>query len=387
MKTRAPLAGALTSIVLATFAGAVEAGPIEPFTVTANAPREREVGPSAKRLMATVKVTCSLECAARATGVLMVERRGKPTLRLRLKADRAELRADRTTELSPRLARSNLKRLNSALDSRGAVASARFRIRAAESSGESARAEAATSYVPGFGIVEANVSPGLAFFDGKREPALGFRFRAPARTDLRVELRRDGGPAVRAWRIGSARPFSKRRVKWSGLTENGGDGRDGRYSFYLGPAGERLKRVGGFKFRGHVFPVEGPHGVRGAVGEFGAGRNGGRTHEGFDITADCGTRLVAARGGEVVRRGFDPVLYGWFLEIRARKSGRRLFYSHLRTAPAVRDGERVRTAQKVGEVGRTGNAASTPCHLHFEIRVDGRSVDPEPELRRWDGWS
>ncbi len=38
-------------------------------------------------------------------------------------------------------------------------------------------------------------------------------------------------------------------------------------------------------------------GTLGEIGEFGADRNGGRTHEGFDITADCGTPLVAAHGG------------------------------------------------------------------------------------------
>ncbi len=50
----------------------------------------------------------------------------------------------------------------------------------------------------------------------------------------------------------------------------------------------------------------------------------------------------------------------------------------------VDDGERVRTGQDVGRIGQTGNAASTPCHLHFEIRVDGRPIDPEPPLRDWD---
>ena len=46
-------------------------------------------------------------------------------------------------------------------------------------------------------------------------------------------------------------------------------------------------------YYGHVFPVQGPHGVRGAIGEFGAPRSGGRIHEGFDIVAACGTELVA----------------------------------------------------------------------------------------------
>ena len=40
-------------------------------------------------------------------------------------------------------------------------------------------------------------------------------------------------------------------------------------------------------------------GRRGAIGEFGAPRSGGRTHEGFDIVAPCGAGLVAVRGGRV----------------------------------------------------------------------------------------
>jgi murein DD-endopeptidase MepM/ murein hydrolase activator NlpD len=38
-------------------------------------------------------------------------------------------------------------------------------------------------------------------------------------------------------------------------------------------------------------------------------------------------------------------------------------------------------------VGDTGNARTVGCHLHFEIHVRGRPKDPEPALRRWDGYS
>ena len=44
-------------------------------------------------------------------------------------------------------------------------------------------------------------------------------------------------------------------------------------------------------------------------------------------------------------------------------------------------------SQVVSDIGRTGNAGSTPCHLHFEIHVGGRPVDPEPYLRAWDRYS
>jgi murein DD-endopeptidase MepM/ murein hydrolase activator NlpD len=138
---------------------------------------------------------------------------------------------------------------------------------------------------------------------------------------------------------------------------------------------------------GHVFPVQGPHGVRGPVGEFGVPRSGGRTHEGFDVTAACGTELVAVSSGRVLRRGHDPVLYGNYLLIHGEGEHRSYFYAHLPRPAAVGRGERVREGQRVGAVGETGNAAGTGCHLHFELRVGGVAVDPAPYLRRWDRYS
>jgi murein DD-endopeptidase MepM/ murein hydrolase activator NlpD len=139
--------------------------------------------------------------------------------------------------------------------------------------------------------------------------------------------------------------------------------------------------------RGHIFPVRGPHGDRGPVGEFGAPRTGGRTHEGFDVTAPCGTRLVAARGGKVLQNRFDPELDGNEVLIHARGTARNYRYSHLRKPAIVEIGETVRTGQKIGAVGKTGNAISIGCHLHFEMRIEGKPIDPEPALRRWDRFS
>jgi murein DD-endopeptidase MepM/ murein hydrolase activator NlpD len=137
--------------------------------------------------------------------------------------------------------------------------------------------------------------------------------------------------------------------------------------------------------RTHVVPVDGPPGTRGAIGEFGAPRNGGRVHEGFDITGACGTRLVAARGGVVAKRGYDPALYGNYLLIDAAKTSQDYFYAHLIAPAEAGNGDRVRTGQEVGRIGQTGNAAGTPCHLHFEVHVHGRPIDPAPLLRDWDG--
>jgi murein DD-endopeptidase MepM/ murein hydrolase activator NlpD len=100
--------------------------------------------------------------------------------------------------------------------------------------------------------------------------------------------------------------------------------------------------------------------------------------------ARCGAPLVAAATGWVRRRGYDPVLYGNYLLIRGAGERRTYFYSHLRRPAATRPGDTVWTGQRVGAVGRTGNARTVGCHLHFEVRVRGRPIDPEPLLRRWD---
>ncbi len=145
-------------------------------------------------------------------------------------------------------------------------------------------------------------------------------------------------------------------------------------------------RDGGTAFFAHVFPVRGPHWTRGAIGEFGAPRSGGRTHEGFDIVAACRTPLVAAATARVLRSGYDPVLYGNYLTINGQGEHRAYFYAHLARPARVHRGERVWAGERVGVVGETGNARTVGCHLHFEIHLRGRPIDPAPALRRWDGY-
>ena len=144
---------------------------------------------------------------------------------------------------------------------------------------------------------------------------------------------------------------------------------------------------GGTDFFGHVFPLPGPHAARGAIGEFGAPRSGGRIHEGFDILAGCGAPIVAVRGGRVRRTGHDPVLYGHYALIHGEGERRSYFYAHLARPPRVRRNSTVLTGERIGVVGKTGNARSVGCQLHFEIQVGGNPIDPAPSLRRWDRYS
>ncbi len=240
----------------------------------------------------------------------------------------------------------------------------------------------------GFGLTASRVLPKKPLFDGRRPIKLRFRFSARRPVDLRVTIVSvREGRTVAAWVIPGAEPGNRYKRRWRGIDRRGRAVRDGRYEFRVGPVGRRDRRAGRFRLRGHVYPVDGPHAQRGPVGEFGAGRNGGRVHEGFDILADCGTPLLAARGGKVKRTGYDDRLYGHYVLIGGRKTREQYFYSHLIESARVGSRERVRTGERIGRVGQTGNARSTPCHLHFELRISGRPIDPEPHLRRWDGWS
>jgi murein DD-endopeptidase MepM/ murein hydrolase activator NlpD len=241
---------------------------------------------------------------------------------------------------------------------------------------------AATAPAAGFKLGEAGVTPRKAFF-GAAPVRVEFRFDAAGPTDVDVSIV-GAENEVRAFHLKALQP-GDHAVEWNGVTSARRAAADGKYRVLIGEAGTPLRDAGAFTLRGHRYPVKGPHGFRGAVGEFGAGRNGGRTHEGFDIVARCGTPLVAARGGVVIKRAFDGALDGHYLIIRGARERRTTYrYSHLPSASPLAVGDRVATGQKVGVVGRSGNAMSVGCHLHFELKVNGRFVDPLPSLRRWD---
>ncbi len=208
---------------------------------------------------------------------------------------------------------------------------------------------------------------------------------AEPRVAIRIERARTGR-VVRKFVVRGA-PRRPHVQLWRGETSRGRPAPDGRYTVLAGPLGGPFHKAGSFRLHGHFFPVRAAHGSRGYIGTFGAPRSGGRTHEGFDITAACGSHLAAVRAGRVLRTGYDPELYGNYLLIHGRGEARSYFYAHLISPTPVRRGQQVRTGQFVGEVGQTGNAASTPCHLHFEIHRHGIPFDPVPELEGWDRYS
>jgi murein DD-endopeptidase MepM/ murein hydrolase activator NlpD len=230
------------------------------------------------------------------------------------------------------------------------------------------------------------VSPRKAFLGARGGVKIEFRIAAAAPADLSIRIvgeRRE----VRRIELDEVPPGTDRVESWDGLTDSGGPAPDGVYRVLIGPPAADAKQVGKLTLFGHFFPVRGPHGTRGPIGEFGAGRNGGRTHIGFDLTARCGTPLAAARAGTVVKSAFDPRLDGNFLVIRGLGERRRYWYSHMTRPSPFHQGDEVHPGDIVGHIGRTGNAASTPCHLHFEIHLRGGPIDPEPSVRAWDRFS
>ena len=239
---------------------------------------------------------------------------------------------------------------------------------------------------PSFSIAKAAVSPARAFYGGRPVEAR-LRFRASAPADVRIQIERRGGGVARRFDLSGICPAGPRVVRWNGRVRGGREAREGRYAVRAGRRGGRLRTIGRFIFRRHVYPVRGRHWFRGPIGRFGAGRSGGRTHEGFDINARCGTRVVAARAGRVKRRRYDPVLYGNFVIVHSASERRDYWYSHLRSPARVRQGRRVRTGRLLGFVGNTGNARTVGCHLHFELRGRGGPFDPLPRLRAWDRFS
>ena len=137
------------------------------------------------------------------------------------------------------------------------------------------------------------------------------------------------------------------------------------------------------------FPVRGPHNYGSAGARFGAARSG-HTHQGQDVMAACGTKLVAIHSGLVKSAGYQASA-GNYVVIDGSGVKQDHVYMHLKGPPLVAAGQQVTTGQKLGKVGATGNAQG--CHLHFEIWTGkgwysgGAPVDPLPSLQYWDSYS
>jgi murein DD-endopeptidase MepM/ murein hydrolase activator NlpD/SH3-like domain-containing protein len=130
-----------------------------------------------------------------------------------------------------------------------------------------------------------------------------------------------------------------------------------------------------------AFPVSGRD-SRAVKSFFGAERDAGaRQHHGIDIFAPRGTPVLAAARGVV--RSISPNNLGgnvvWLSDV---ERGQTLYYAHL-DRHNVTAGQEVDIGDTLGFVGNTGNARSTPPHLHFAVYRRGRGpIDPFPFVYR-----
>lgn len=113
-------------------------------------------------------------------------------------------------------------------------------------------------------------------------------------------------------------------------------------------------------------------------------------HKGLDVGAPEGTVLIAAVDGEITYTGF---LGGGGYTITLSKDNMKITYCHVSPNFIVQVGDTIKRGQIIGQVGpkyvygvkgntyqdengKPTNGATTGCHLHFGIRIDGEYVDP-----------
>ncbi|MFA6265413.1 MAG: peptidoglycan DD-metalloendopeptidase family protein [Pseudolabrys sp.] len=98
-----------------------------------------------------------------------------------------------------------------------------------------------------------------------------------------------------------------------------------------------------------------------------------KMHTGVDWAAPTGTPIYAAGNGVIEKEGWESG-YGKFILIK-HNNGYETAYGHMSAyARGIEEGKRIRQGQVIGFVGSTG--LSTGSHVHYEIRVNGRFVDP-----------
>jgi murein DD-endopeptidase MepM/ murein hydrolase activator NlpD len=231
-----------------------------------------------------------------------------------------------------------------------------------------------------------NTKPRHIYFYGKREARFAYKYTGAQSADLRIEVvKKKTGDVVKTIKKDNVPSGEKQRVSWNGKEDGGGYFRKGRFFFRVetqdGAALARKRADGKREFEIHpaIFPVRGRH-------QYWDGYGAGRGHQGQDVGANCGTKLVAAEPGKVALKAYDGGGYGYYVIINVRGQRRADVYGHLQRKASVRQGQRVKTGEVLGRVGATGNASG--CHLHFEVWEGayyrgGAPVDPMPYLAAW----
>ncbi|MEX2504722.1 MAG: peptidoglycan DD-metalloendopeptidase family protein [Egicoccus sp.] len=132
---------------------------------------------------------------------------------------------------------------------------------------------------------------------------------------------------------------------------------------------------------GGYCPVVGAVAGRDFSNDWGYPRSGGRSHQGNDVFAARGVPIVAVTDGVVVRSNqVDRGLGGITVTYRTT-DGSEWYNAHLATiAPGMVPGASVEAGQEIGTVGNSGNARTTPPHLHIQRKHGGSWVNPYPTI-------
>ncbi|MEO5973113.1 MAG: M23 family metallopeptidase, partial [Sphingomicrobium sp.] len=103
-------------------------------------------------------------------------------------------------------------------------------------------------------------------------------------------------------------------------------------------------------------------------------------HAGIDLSGPVGTPIFATADGVITTSGYNSGGYGNLVKIDHGR-GIETRYGHL-SAIGVTAGQRIRRGELIGRMGSTGR--STGSHLHYEVRIDGRAVNPIPFMKSTD---
>jgi len=255
----------------------------------------------------------------------------------------------------------------------GALASRQFQVPS-----WLARAAVITAAVALVGVAALVVAYGPILAAATRAPLLQRRVEELTRENARVDqLARELSDA-------EARYAHLRGMLGARIPEPAGDA-EGRYAageerLYIAPpmlarppvADSGVEEGSGASIP-HRWPLSVPsYRTRGMV----AGTPGEEMHPGIDLAVPEGSNVRASGGGVVERAGPDSS-YGLFVLLQ-HPSGYQTMYGHL-SRILVSRGDTVAAGQVIGLSGNTGR--STAPHLHFEVRLHGRSIDPTKLVR------
>ncbi|MFN8152451.1 MAG: peptidoglycan DD-metalloendopeptidase family protein [Solirubrobacterales bacterium] len=244
--------------------------------------------------------------------------------------------------------------------------------------------EDAIDEVDGFEVKEAEATPTTTFFDSAKGSELNYLFAADGPTDIRVDVvNKETGETVDSVVQEGQEPFANHTFSWNGLDADKSVARNGDYKFKVSQISGGPGAGVPFDYYDHIFPLRGKH-------YYGDGLGAGRGHQGQDVFAKCGTKIVAARGGRVQVNAYQSAA-GYYLVIDGQKTGQDYVYMHMEQRGRPAAGTRVHTGDVIGYESDTGDASG--CHLHFELwsapgwYEGGHVLDPTTPLKKWDRYS